>query len=247
MPTVAAPGFLSRGLTPSATRPGRLFFAGNVPDAHLVDSADDHSLAREAYSEGVRQLVWKYHRRRRRFTIVSRTPSYADEWARHQYCLAPLGVGWGVRLAWAIAAGCVPVLAASEVAGWFEDALDYRTFALAGVPKTALRRLPALLDSVPQERLAALQAALWKVRTLFLWRGPTAYAYNVTMHELCWRARRRRARVNCTALLPAEIAGLLTPPAVRAGVGDLISRKERQTKLSPTPRPHASRRTAARE
>lgn len=146
------------------------------------------------------------------------SPTYKEDWASTQFCLAPLGVGWGVRLLWALEGGCVPLLASSQVANWFEDAVDYEGFSLRGLPKAAFtRQLPALLDAVPAKRRAALQGALWRYRELFLWRGAGASAYNVTMHELCLRARRRRTGVDCTTLLPPPIVSLIVPPSQRAG------------------------------
>lgn len=198
-------------------------------EKHLVDQTPDEHLEREAYSEGVRQLLWKYQRLTPGFKVVDRSPTYAEDYASTRYCLAPLGVGWGVRLLWAIEAGCIPVLFSSQVAAWFEDAVDYGSFALHGLPKTALRTLPAVLEAVSPEKRAALQASLWRHRHLFLWRGG-GFAYNMTLHELCWRARRRRAKVHCAALLPAEIASLVIPAAARtSGVG---GREPRRARLS---------------
>ena len=62
---------------------------GNVPDAHLVDDQSDAQLANEAYSEGVRQLVWKYHRNRTGFRVVARSQSYAHDWSESQVGGAP--------------------------------------------------------------------------------------------------------------------------------------------------------------
>ena len=161
---------------------------------------------------------------------MRRSASYASDWAETQFCLAPLGVGWGVRLLWAIEAGCLPVLAASAVAPWFEDALDYDSFALQGLPKAALPHLPALLEAIPAARRGSLQASLWRHRALLLWRGPRAYAYNVTMHELCLRARRRRPTVDCAALLPPEIASLVRPAAARVVDDQPMSRTFKRVK-----------------
>ena len=180
-----------------------------MPDAHLVDATADEQLANEAYSEGVRQLVWKYHRTRPSYKIVARSPTYVADWAAARFCLAPMGVGWGVRLLWAIAGGCVPVIASSEVSSWFDDVLDYRSFALHGVPKMSMRQLPALLEALPPERLRAMQTALWKHRSLFLWEQG-GLAYNMTMYQLCQRSRRGRHRAgDCNILLPPSAAELV--------------------------------------
>ena len=195
-----------------------LFFAGNVPDAHLVDTQPDTQLAAEAYSEGVRQLVWKYHRNRTGFRIVSRSQSYVADWSESQFCLAPQGVGWGVRLSWAIGAGCIPLLASSEVTPWFDDAIDYNRFALTAVPKLdGLRHeLPFLLGKLSASRRAEMQRSVWRHRDLFLWGG---HAFHMTMHELCLRAARLRkgprAKVACAQLLPHAAEDILIPPGRR--------------------------------
>ena len=49
----------------------------------------DSTLEKEAYSEGVRQLVWKYLRDTPAFKVVQRSPSYVRDWAESQFCLAP--------------------------------------------------------------------------------------------------------------------------------------------------------------
>jgi hypothetical protein len=214
VPGVHDPHFLRLGETAPAARAGTLFFAGNVPDAHLVDSTSDERLGREEYSEGVRQLVWKHHRSRAGFRIVPRSATYLRDWSASKFCLAPLGVGWGVRLTWAVAAGCVPVLAETSVAPWFDDALDYSSFALQGLPKSSLPLLGGMLTSVAAERMSAMHASLMQHRKLLLWRNG-GVAYNVTMHELCWRARHRKAGVDCGALLPPEASGLVIPPPQR--------------------------------
>ncbi len=191
VPEIADAAFLRRGATPPSLRPLRFFFAGNVPDARDVDGRTDASLSDEAYSEGVRQLVWKHLRRVDGYRIVSRSRSYATDWSDSAVCLAPLGVGWGGRLAWSIAAGCVPLLASSEVSAWFDDMLPYDDFSIRGVPKSQLRRLPALLDAVGATRLDQMHSSLLRHRRLFLWEGGEAYA--MTQAALCDRARRQMA------------------------------------------------------
>ena len=215
VPPVADQSFLTSGLSPIRGRPIQFFFAGNVPDKQLVDTTADEALAREAYSEGARQLVWKYHRTRASFRVVERSPSYAADWARSRFCLAPLGVGWGVRLLWAIEGGCLPVLVSSEVAPYFDDALDYPSLALHGVPKGELPTLHQTLAAVSEPQLERLQTSLLAHRRLFLWRG--GLAYNLTMSELCWRARHRKQGVRCDAMLPEEASRLVIPPHRRRG------------------------------
>ena len=82
-----------------------LFFAGNVPSG-------PYELGK-GYSQGVRQALWKHHAATPAFTIVERTPDYVQEFQRARFCAAPLGEGWGIRLTWALAYGCIPVRPAS--------------------------------------------------------------------------------------------------------------------------------------
>ena len=212
VPPVTTEAFLSSGHAPFSSRRFELFFAGNVPDAHLVDSTDDGALANEAYSEGVRQLVWKYHRNRASYRIVARSPTYLRDWGSSKFCLAPLGVGWGVRLIWSIAGGCIPVLASSQVAPFFGDAIDYSTFALLGVPKNDLPLLHHTLSSFPSSAAERMHSAALDHRRLFLWDTAQGggFAYNVTLHELCVRARWHPA-TSCAKLLPRAASRLIVP------------------------------------
>lgn len=231
VPGVLEASFLARGAAPLSSRPLRFFFAGNVPDSEQpgFDQIPDAQLGREAYSEGVRQLVWKHARQAPGFRVVSRSASYLTDWSESQVCLAPMGVGWGVRLLWSLGGGCVPLLASSEVAGWFDDALNYSTFSLHALPKETLTRLPSYLQAVGTPRLQALQRGVLRHRRLFLWgasddtRGHGS-AYQVTMQQLCRRATRHRIRSQpamgytamCDAQLPAALAAafpaLTRPP-----------------------------------
>ena len=57
-----------------------------MPDSETpgFDRIDDAQLGREAYSEGVRQLVWKHARRAPGFRVVSRSESYLTDWSESQ-------------------------------------------------------------------------------------------------------------------------------------------------------------------
>ena len=72
------------------------------------------------------------------------------------------------------------------------------------------QNLKQILDSAAR-RGESMKEKLTKVRNVFLWRGHGAHAYNVTIHELCLRARRRRGTVDCSMLLPAEARHLIIP------------------------------------
>ena len=218
VPHVERKGFLARGEQAVANRRLTFFFAGNVPDRHLVATTPDEQLYNEAYSEGVRQLIWKYHHNKRgpTYRIVERSESYKSDWSDSKFCLAPLGVGWGVRLTWALGGGCIPILASSQVSAWFDDAIDYSSFSIRGYPKESLKDLHTMLAAIPTEQLQRMHENVVKHRRLFLWGSSIGgFAYNVTMHELCWRARYRKAGVDCASLLPADAKDLVLPPQQR--------------------------------
>jgi len=230
VPAVHSADFLRRGEAAAAARPTLFFFAGNVPESGEpgFDARDDKRLADEAYSEGVRQLVWKHVRRAPGFKVVARSPTYMADWGESKFCLAPQGVGWGVRLLWAVGGGCVPVLASSEVSPWFDDVLPYERFAVVGVPKLALRDLPDRLRALASSAdFGRTRAALLRARPLLLW-PPHGFAFNLTMRQLCVRAARigrgddgegqADAREStCDALLPEEAARRLEALGRRGG------------------------------
>lgn len=225
LPAVGSARFLSSGLRPASRRRIAFFFAGNVPDSTLpgFDARTDADLGAEAYSEGVRQLVWKHLRSAAGFRVVPRSATYADDWADAKVCLAPMGVGWGIRLLWAVAAGCVPLMASSRVAPWFDRALPWEQMAILGVPKQDLQRLPTTLAALPDGALEQKQRALWRFRMLVLWPPAGGLAYHVTLYEVCLRAAglaRRRGAVwgwDCAQLLPPsaveEFPEVLQSPA----------------------------------
>ena len=73
------------------------------------------------YSEGVRQALWHQHHDRSGFKVVSKSATYKQDYLTSQFCAAPLGEGWGIRLTWALAHGCIPVLFASEVRRFWSE------------------------------------------------------------------------------------------------------------------------------
>lgn len=89
-----------------------------------------------------------------------------------------------------------------------------------------------MLDGVSSATRKAMHQSVLRHRSLFLWsEAAGGRAYNVTMHELCWRARHRHAGVDCSALLPHDARALVVPPPVRrkrkGGLGAAWWRRER--------------------
>lgn len=215
-----------------AGRSTRFFFAGKVPEADAIAAGNrsDSRLLAHPYSEGARQMAWKYLRMVQGYKIVQRSSRYAEDFTDSQVCLAALGQGWGIRFLWAVAAGCVPLMPSSPTAYFFSGDLNFSLFSLAHVPTASLnehfpRRLEGALAS---GRLQALQDALVIHRRLFLW-PPHGLAHHMVLRLLCRRVilsgtAESRSRpgesgmlesttlASCDALLPgaARFAALLT-------------------------------------
>jgi len=102
-----------------------------------------------------------------------------------QWCLATAGDGWGTRLAEAVLAGCVPLIAQPAVLQPFEDVLPYEYFS-ARLDAEDVATLPTWLADHEQEA-ALLRQRLHLVRGAFQW-GRTGLAYNLTLLSLCHRA-----------------------------------------------------------
>lgn len=163
-----------------------LFFAGNM---NLADTSDH-------YSEGVRRRLWLHHANTSGFRIVERSATYVDDYRRSVFCAAPLGEGWGIRLVWSIALGCIPVVFASRVRQPWDDLVEYGDFSVR-VRRDQIPSLPSLLRAIGEPELARLRRGLAVRHRLFLWEQPYGLAYNVSMRELCRRAKLRRPELDC--------------------------------------------------
>lgn len=136
-----------------------LFFAG---------SDGMHAHKGIHYSHGVRQLLFKLWARDPRFKFVARAPD--DNFDHAHFCLAPLGGGYGNRLAKALLHGCIPLIIQPGVTQAFEDALPYERFSLALEPYK-LHRLDDILayHAGDQERMRSTARAACDVRPAFVW------------------------------------------------------------------------------
>ena len=56
----------------------------------------------------MRQALWPL-RDHPGFKLVASSKTYTQDYRRARFCAAPLGEGWGIRLSWAVASGCIPV------------------------------------------------------------------------------------------------------------------------------------------
>ena len=139
-----------------------LYFVGKV---HRGPN-EDHS-----YSHGVRQRLFALHANRTDFYLRDRPGATALELATvraSKFCLAPHGVGFGMRQFNAIAAGCVPLIIDvtpdddREFGGTLEQAYEevvpWSRFVLR-VNRSQLPDLPRVLREVPAARHEAMQRA----------------------------------------------------------------------------------------
>ena len=139
-----------------------LYFVGKV---HRGPN-EDHS-----YSHGVRQRLFALHVNRTDFYLRDRPGASALELATvraSKFCLAPHGVGFGMRQFNAIAAGCVPLIIDvtpdddREFGGTLEQAYEevvpWSRFVMR-VSRSQLPDLPRVLREVPASRHEAMQRA----------------------------------------------------------------------------------------
>ena len=144
------------GAAAAARRPAALL-AGNL------------AIGLTGYSEGVRQALYRHHANTSGFRIVAKSPTYEEDYRRSVFCAAPLGEGWGIRLTWALAHGCIPVLfrSARGARQFFDDVLDYDAFSITVEPAD----IPKLRDT-----LAAVPEAA-RARCALGWRHTTGYCF----------------------------------------------------------------------
>ena len=205
-----------------ARRTITLFFAGNF---NLLDTSG-------RYSEGVRQALHHHHRNRTGYRLVKKSATYMHDFLSSQFCAAPLGEGWGIRLSWAIVHGCIPVVFTSEVHHFWGHALHYEQFAVV-VDKPDLPNLHAILAAIGPAQRRRLRAGLHAVHRLFVWDPPHGLAYNMTLQQLCERAfRLKDARPSLRCDTHVDVGPRLDLDARLAADAAF----ERHSLLPPTPR-----------
>ena len=110
----------------------------------------------------------------------------------------------------ALLLGCIPVLfrSARGARQFFDDVLDYDAFSITVEPAD-IPKLRDTLAAVPEARRDALRAGMASHHRLLLWERPYGQAYDVTLRQLCERAKRlrtARASLRCppwSDLLPS--------------------------------------------
>ncbi|KAG2485167.1 hypothetical protein HYH03_016057 [Edaphochlamys debaryana] len=166
--------------TDAEPRETTLFFAGYVkPDM--------------VYSQGVRQTLHRMFKKggkhdpegpnkRPDYKVSEPVYNAVDQMIHSKFCLAPMGAGWGIRLAEAMVTGCVPVIVQDHVYQALWDVLPYEEFSIR-ISRAELHDLVNILDDVTPEQLKKLQAGVDKWHRAFYWDkewGGLAYNYTIT-------------------------------------------------------------------
>ena len=178
-----------------------LFFAGG-----LWGWGNGGPQRRTAYSQGVRQTLFQMYGGARGKAAGIHIAAHAVQDARFaaaRFCLAPSGMGFGMRLVKSVHLGCVPFVAQPYVVQPFEALLRYPRFS---------RRLDSLADAtnVPQllnvsdAELADLRRAVAAVRPAFVWEGDGGRAFEYTVLALCLRSLELRGKLRSGATSCAD-------------------------------------------
>ncbi|PNW87478.1 hypothetical protein CHLRE_02g144100v5 [Chlamydomonas reinhardtii] len=165
-----------------------------------------------AYSQGVRQTIHKMFgpggkydpegpNARKDFVIGGPAGGAAvDSMKLAKFCLAPMGAGWGIRLAEAMVSGCVPVIIQDHIYQAHWDILPFEEFSIR-IGRNELHQLVDILDDVSPQQLDSLQAGIERYHRAFFWDAHWGgLAYNYTVQALkrravsLWSANYRRHR-----------------------------------------------------
>jgi len=158
---IAKETYVDRPQNPQMPLPNRttlFFFAGgnrpNEPD----------------YSGGARQLLVECVKKWNdpEFQLATSVPDMAEAMRASKFCLAPYGHGWGIRINWVMATGCVPVIIQESVFQPYEDVLPYEDFSIR-LNNDDIPHLPKILRAVTPEKLEALQKGVAKYWPALVW------------------------------------------------------------------------------
>jgi len=148
------------------------------------------NMGRVEYSQGVRQMIARYHANESGFVLGGRFTF--DDLRNSLFCLCPSGWGWGWRLSLAMFTQCIPVIIQPNITQPYEEFLPYHDFSLR-LTKEDIPRLPEILRAVPEATLCSMQKALARYYRPLLWQQPFGEqypsAYDLAMLALCRRAK----------------------------------------------------------
>lgn len=135
------------------------------------------------YSLGVRQAVFRAHRRNPRFHIMTfdngvqeKLPfsTHVANYASSKFCLAPAGYGFSSRQYECVLVGCVPVVIQDEVEMAFEEVLPWHRFSLR-LNFSDIPILPQLLERIPPAHVGRLRRGLGCIWPRMLWLAEGLY------------------------------------------------------------------------
>eukprot|EP00798_Chlamydomonas_sp_ICE-L_P021835 gene21835-28865_t len=123
---------------------------------------------------------------------------YTDVIKSSQFCIAPPGWGWGVRLSTYAMHGCIPVIIQDNIYNPFEDVLPYDEFSI----RLTSEEIPNLLDhlnAVSPSKLISMYESLAKHHRAFLWPADLGgAAYELAISSIYDRVKSRVTNYGCT-------------------------------------------------
>lgn len=161
-----------------------------------------------AYSQGVRRAVFDTFNSTDGFRLVDSAVermdmvSFMQSMRRSQFCLAPSGSGFGVRIVYAAVAGCIPVVIQDGVRQPFDDVMDYWDFSIS-LRFEDIPRLDNILGKVTPTKAQHMRRHLRGAAKNFLWRtreDGVGMAYETALRALQRRVysiSTRSVRIGC--------------------------------------------------
>ena len=140
------------------------------------------------YSQGMRQAIFMRYSQPsadRRIQVMEHAAPDSI-FSSSEFCLAPSGGGFGIRLMKAAALNCVPLVAQPFVVQPFEDLLRYDEFSV----RVGHEHVNDLADYLEKKKhgAASMRRRLHAAHDAFSW-DRNGLAYNYTILALCLRAK----------------------------------------------------------
>ena len=135
------------------------------------------------YSLGVRQAVYRAHRRHPDVLIMTfdkgvqeKLPlsMHVENYASAKFCLAPAGYGFSSRQYEAVLVGCVPIVIQDGVEMAFEETLPWERFSIR-LNFSEIPALPYILEMVPPHVVARMRRGLACIWPRMVWLAQGLY------------------------------------------------------------------------
>jgi len=192
-----------QGSADSSPRKFLLTFAGGIWGYNNRPHRGKKNLS--YYSLGMRQALFMRYSQTADQRIRMIDHAVPDSiFSLSEFCLAPAGGGFGIRLMKAIALNCVPLISQPYVLQPFEDLLRYEDFSV----RVGHNDVADLSDHLQQLQplTARMRRRLYDAHRAFSWEQG-GLAYNYTVFTLCLRAKELKygtaAHAECTQLAAA--------------------------------------------